>query len=379
MMGKLTSKERVLLALNHEETDRVPVDFGGTIATTIVLPAYEKLKKLLGFEHETKIRAARAQTVIPDESVLEYFKVDTRPLVLGDFSGQKARKINKNAFVDAWGVIWKKAEDGHYINVDGPFQEGEPGISALENHTWPDPDDSALYQGLKEHAEFLRKNTDCAIVLGLPLGVIHQSQFLRGFAEWLMDLAGDPEFAEGLMDRICDIWCRIAQNALEAVGKNVDVVEWGDDVAMQDSLLFSQNTYRKQIKPYHQKMINTINSRSEAKVLFHSCGAVFPLIEDFIDNGVDALNPVQVSAKGMEPVQLKEKFGDLITFWGGIDTQYVLPKGTPESVKEEVRRIIEELGKGGGFVLASVHNIQADVPTENVVAMFEEAGKIKWR
>jgi uroporphyrinogen decarboxylase len=126
-------------------------------------------------------------------------------------------------------------------------------------------------------------------------------------------------------------------------------------------------------------MINTIKSRSEAKVLFHSCGAVFPLIEDFIGNGVDALNPVQVSAKGMEPVQLKEKFGDRITFWGGIDTQYVLPKGTSESIKEEVRRIIEELGKGGGFVLASVHNIQADVPTENVVAMFEEAGKVSWR
>jgi uroporphyrinogen decarboxylase len=159
------------------------------------------------------------------------------------------------------------------------------------------------------------------------------------------------------------------------VGSNVDVVEWGDDVAIQDSLMFSPDMYRKYIKPHHCRMIRAIKSRTDAKVLYHSCGAVLPLIDDFIEIGVDALNPVQVSARGMDPQVLKERFGDRITFWGGIDTHHILPNGSPQDVREEVQRIVRVLGKGGGYVLASVHNIQNDVPPENVVEMLQAAAK----
>jgi uroporphyrinogen decarboxylase len=374
-MAKFSSRERVLAALRHEESDRVPIDFGGTTATTIVIPAYEKLKQFLGLKHETRLRAARAQTVLPDDSLLDYFHIDTRAMVLGDFSSGRSREIRLDAFVDAWGTTWEKAPDGHFINVDGPFQKIEPNINTLESHAWPNPEDPNLYLGLGEQAEFLRKTTDRALILNLPLGVIHQCQFLRGFSEWLIDLVSNPEFAKRMMDIVCDLWIRIAEKALDAVGSNVDVVEWGDDVAIQDSLMFSPDMYRKYIKPHHCRMIRAIKSRTDAKVLYHSCGAVFPLIDDFIEIGVDALNPVQVSARGMDPQVLKERFGDRITFWGGIDTHHILPNGSPQDVREEVQRIVRLFGKGGGYVLASVHNIQNDVPPENVVEMLQAAAK----
>ena len=374
-MEKLTSRERVLAALRHEAPDRVPIDLGGTTASTIVTRAYERLKEYLGLKHETRFRAARAQTVIPDASILDYFGIDTQAVVLGDFTGRKTREIGPDAFVDAWGTTWEKAPDGHFINVDGPFQKIEPSLDALESHVWPSPDDPGLFSGLRERAAFLRGSTDRALILNLPLGVIHQCQFLRGFSEFLLDLASNPEFVARMMDIVSDIWIRIAENALDAVGSNIDVVEWGDDVAIQGSLMFSPNMYRTQIKPYHQKMMRAMKARTSAKFLYHSCGAVAPLIDDFIEIGIDALNPVQVSAKGMDPRLLKEKFGDRIAFWGGIDTLHVLPKGSPQEVGEEVKRMVRILGLGGGYVVASVHNIQADVPPGNIVEFLQTAAK----
>ncbi len=146
-----------------------------------------------------------------------------------------------------------------------------------------------------------------------------------------------------------------------------------DDLGSQEATLLNPEIYRELIKPRHKRMVDAVKTHSDAKVLLHSCGAVSALLDDFIEVGFDAINPVQVGAKGMEPERLKAEFGDRITFWGGIDTQRVLPFGTPDEVRAEVRRIIDILGPGGGFVLNSVHNIQAEVPPENVVAMFDEA------
>lgn len=374
----MKSRERVLLALNHQEPDRVPIDFGSTISTTIVASAYENLKKHLGLDHETKIRTVRARTVIPDDSILERFDIDTRALVLGNFT-DGFKKIEENTMVDGWGTTWRRGDDGHYINVDGPFKNADLSIDALETHQWPDPEDPGLYRGLKERAEFLRKTTDCALVLGLPLGIVHQCQFMRGFAEWLMDLYVNPECASRMMEIISNIWIRIAENALDAVGPNVDIVEWGDDIGMQEGPLMNPEIYRKLVKPHHKKMVHAVKMRSDVKIHYHTCGAVSPLIEDIIEIGADALNPVQVSAKGMDPGELKNSFGDRISFWGGIDTHHILPGESPERVREEVRRIVELLGKGGGYILASVHNIQPDVPPQNIVAMFEAAKTARWR
>jgi uroporphyrinogen decarboxylase len=292
--------------------------------------------------------------------------------MLGEYRGGASKEIDGDTFLDSWGTTWKKAPDGHFINVDGPFQNRDPKIEILETFDWPDPDNQGLYEGLKEKAKAMHENTDYAIVLNLPVGIVHQCQFMRGFAEWLMDLYENPEFTCRLMDLIADTWIRIAENALDAVGENIDVIMWGDDMAAQDATFMSPEIYRELIKPRHQRMIAALKSRSDAKIQYHCCGSVYALIEDLIEIGIDALNPIQVNAKNMDPERLKKEFGDRLAFWGAIDTQRVLPLGTPEEVRAEVRRIIDTLGKGGGYILASVHNIQAEVSAENIVAMFEE-------
>jgi uroporphyrinogen decarboxylase len=368
----MTHRERVLSTLNLDEPDRVPLDFGSSNATTIVMPAYENLKTCLGLEHETKFLAKRARTVIPDESVLRRLDIDTRPLFLGDYTGRMSHYIDEHTFQDSWGTTWKKAPDGHFINAIGPFQNKDPDVALLESFNWPDADNPGLFEGLRERAEALHKGTDYAVILVLPVGIVHQCQFIRGFAEYLMDLVSNEEYVCRMMDIVAGIWIKIAQNALDAVGDNVDVIMWSDDLAMQEGPFISPEMYRKLIKPRHKRMFEALKSRGDAKVHFHSCGSIYPLINDLMEIGMDALNPLQVNAKNMDPARLKKEFGDRITFWGGIDTQKILPFGSPEEVRQEVRKMIDVMGPGGGYILASVHNIQAEVPPENIVAMFEE-------
>ena len=256
MKSKMTHRERVLAALNLQEPDRVPIDFGSTIATTIIQPAYEKLQNFLGMPHEIQFMAKRARTVVPDERVLERFDIDTRPILLGDFKGGASREIDSETLVDVWGTTWKRAPDGHFINAEGPFQKVEPTLEVLEKFQWPDPNTPSLYAGLREKVEFLRKTTDYALILNLPVGIVHHCQFMRGFGEWLMDLLLNPEFACALMDRIADVWIRIAENAIDEVEGKIDLIAWGDDVAAQGAPFMSPQTYRDLIKPRHKRMIS---------------------------------------------------------------------------------------------------------------------------
>ncbi len=374
-MNSLNHRERVLAALNHDQPDRVPLDFGGVGPTDIVVPAYERLKKYMGLELETKPAGRFQRTAIPDEKILQRFDIDTRTLRLGQFKGGGRRPIDDDTFMDIWGTTWKRAEGNFHINVDGAFQKSDPKIEILETFSWPDPNDPGLYEGLRERAEALRKNTDFAIVLTLIYGngILKQCTNMRGFAELLMDLYENPEFAGRLLDKMTDISIRIAQNALDAVGEDVDVVYYADDLGHQQSTLMSPQIYRKLVKPRHKRFFDAVKSRSKAKILMHSDGAIYTLIEDLMEIGVDALNPVQVSARNMDPVRLKKEFGGRLAFWGAIDTRDVLPFKSPQEVREEVRKMIDLMGRGGGYVLASVQTLQAEVPPENIVAMFEEA------
>ncbi len=197
---------------------------------------------------------------------------------------------------------------------------------------------------------------------------------MRGFTDWLKDLYKHRQYADRMMEIVTDLWIRIMENALAAVGDNVDVIYWGDDLAQQSGPMFSPKIYREVIKPHHRRMIEMEKAHTDAKVLYHSCGAVHPFIEDLIEIGVEALNPIQVRATGMEPERLKADFGGRIGFWGGVDTQDLLPFGSVEEVGAETRHMIEILGKGGGYVLAGSHAIQREVPPENVVAMLDAAG-----
>lgn len=372
MLAKMTHRERVLAALDRRDTDRTPLDFGGTLSTAIVPPTYEGLKQHLGMQHETKIGWKRQQLVLPDKSLLERFDVDTRALKLGLYEGGKARSIDAATMIDDWGTTWSNAAGGHYITVDGPFFDAEPDVEQIAAYDWPDPNNPGLYRNLRDNAETLRHSTDCAVVLDLGIGVVTRCQFIRGFMDFLFDLSRHPDYASCLMNRFADIWIRIAQNALKQVGHLVDVVFWGDDYGMQQGPLFRPQLFTDLVKPVCRRMVAAVKELTEAKILFHSCGSVYPMVDDLIDIGIDALNPVQVTAAKMEPERLKKEFGERLAFWGGVDTQDLLPFKSPEGVRRAVRQLIDTLGEGGGYVLATVHNIQEQVPPENIVAMFDE-------
>ncbi len=366
-----THRQRVLDALNHKETDRVPIDFGGTYTTTCFYSVYERLKEELGVEGlETQIYSKTRRLAIPDEVVLQRFDIDTRFVGLSAYEGDQ-REIDEDTYLDEWGTTWKKADDGHYLYIDGPFfDQKKPDPALLDTGNWPDPDNPGYYKGLLERAE-RQHATGMAVILNMPIGVIHQGQFLRGFGDWLKDLYKNRAFAERMFDIVAERWIAVAENALDICGDNIDIVFFGDDLAGQMAPLFDPAIYRELIKPRHARMIEAVKRKADVKLLYHSCGAVSQLIDDLIDIGVDALNPVQVAAGDMEPVSLKQRFGDRIAFWGGIDTQHVLPFGSADEVTAEVGRVIDILGEGGGFVLNSVHNIQNDIPIANIIAMFD--------
>jgi uroporphyrinogen decarboxylase len=250
--------------------------------------------------------------------------------------------------------------------------------AAIERHRWPDPEDPGRYRGLRERARELHEETDFAVVLQINCSFFLRCAELRGWENFYSDLAANPEFARALMDRFLDVRLRMAERALAEVGDNIDVaMVSSDDLGMNDRPLISPKMYRELVKPLQKKMFDFFKDRTRAKRFYHCDGAIYPLIEDLIEIGIEALNPIQVSATGMEDTKkLKAEFGDRLAFWGGVDTHRVLPFGTPEDVRREVHRRIQDLGPGGGYVLCSVHNIQPEVPPENVVAVFDAAHEL---
>ena len=366
----------MLAAVAHSETDRVPLDLGSTLASTMTIGAHERLREHLGLPSNPPpaVFSRRSCTVIPDAVILDRFDVDLRPVLMGAPELRPDREIGPSAFEDEWGVTWSQPEGGHFINRGGPFEGvDEPTVADLDRHDWPEPDDPGRFRGLGHRAREARERSECAVVLNLGVGPVHQCQFLRGYAEWLEDLLLRPAFAEGMLEWVADFWIVASRRALEEAGEFADLVWFGDDVGTQKSTLIRPELYRQRIKPVHKRMVEVVKPFGKP-VIYHSCGAIYPLIPDLIDVGIDVLNPIQVSAKGMETTRLKREYGQDLVFWGAIDSQGVLPQGSAAEVRGEVRQRIEDLGPGGGYVLAAAHNIQADVPPENVVAMFEEAG-----
>ena len=371
----MTHRERILAALKHQEPDRVPLDLGATGCTTMTVKAYARLRAHLGLpsEPEPVLFSTRSSTVVLDEHIMRRFEVDARPLLLGTPLGRPERKLSEDMLLDEWGVTWTRHGGSHYINSDGPFYRlAEPTLRDLEKLDWPDPTDPSRYEGLRDRAKRLHEETDYAVILNLGNGPVHPCQYVRGYGTWLEDLLLRPVFAEALIDRISDILIQIANRALEEAGAYVDLVMYGDDIATQNATLFRPELYRRMIKPRHKALADAIK-RHGKPILYHSCGSVYALIRDLIEVGIDALNPVQVSAADMATKRLKEEYGRALTFWGGIDTHRVLPTGTPTEVREEVKRRIHDLSENGGYVLCAVHNIQPEVPPENVLVMYEAA------
>jgi uroporphyrinogen decarboxylase len=249
----------------------------------------------------------------------------------------------------------------------------EATVDDLETYPWPDPWDPGLTAGLEEEVKDLYENTDYAIMADARFKSFWELGYmLRGIEQMYVDLLLNPDFVTALMDKLLELNLIVTGRFLDIAGPYIQVFRTTDDMATQQRLMMKPETYRRLLKPYYRQYIEFIKSKTEAKIFYHSCGNITDIIDDLAEIGVDAINPVQVSAMG-DTAELKARFGHKISFWGGIDSQRVLPYGSVEEVEAEVRRRIRDLGPGGGYVVAGVHTIQPDVPPENIVAMVEAA------
>jgi uroporphyrinogen decarboxylase len=328
-------------------------------------------------ENEPLFLSKSMQVVAVDDTVLERFHIDTRPVFANPPDSDTSREVSEDSYIDEWGIRFRAARiDGkvfYYDPVEPPLA-GATTVRDIETYDWPDPYDPGRTRGLRERARNLRESTDYALVGHMGDTSIFQScHDLRGMEQFFLDLLMNKRMAKTLLESVLEIQSIKMGKYLDHVGPYLDVVCVGDDLAGQSSPLVSLDLYREMIKPYHRAYFELIKCKTSAKLHLHSCGSIVSFLDDLIEIGVDIVNPVQVSARDMDPEKLKGRFGDRICFWGGIDSQHLLPGGTHEEVAREVRRIIRLLGRDGGYVLGAVHNIQADVPPENIVAMYDAA------
>jgi uroporphyrinogen decarboxylase len=302
---------------------------------------------------------------------------DCYPLGVKPPQNWSPQKAEPGSFIDIWGLLWKEVHYSHgcfyHELMNSPLADDS--IGDLDSYPWPDPLDPGYTNGLTDEAKQLYEHTDYALVGdGGFKSFWELGYLLRGYDRFLMDLVVNPDFVDALLGRLFEINIAATGRYLEAAGPYIQVFRTADDMATQQGLLLSPEMYRRFIKPLYKKYYDFIKSKTDAKIFYHSCGNVTDLLDDFIDNGLDIINPVQVSAMP-DTAALKKRFGDRLVFWGGIDTQHVLPEGTVQEVEQEVRTRIRDLAPGGGFVLAAVHNIQPDVPPENILAMAEAVKK----
>ncbi len=375
-MKQLTSRERFTLALNHREPDRVPIDLGSITSTIRTVDAYDRLKQYLGLAVDKKIRHFADEHVVPDEEIIKALHVDTWYVRLNTPKTWEKVRLNPYTIVDEWGVPWAKPPGSLYTSpVLPPLKTSA--IEAVVRHPWPDPDEPSRFAGLREKTLRLFKDTDYAIVAdGLTgVGIFDLAWRLRGMEDFLMDMILHPEFTEALYQRLTDFFVALYRNYMQAVGDSIQMLIYYEDLSGQDGPLISPALYRKYIKPCHRRIFQEIRKYTAAKICVHTCGSAYAFLDDYVELGVDVLNPVQTSARDMEPQRLKDKYGAVLSFHGGIDTQQFLPRATPEEVREEARRMIRILGKGGGYLFTSCHSIQPDVSPQNIVALFSAAAE----
>ncbi len=383
----MNGRERILTALSRSEPDRVPFDLGGTHVTGISISAYDRLREHLGMPAgPIKVADLLQQLALPADDLLERLKVDTRglhplcgnnlPLPAGSERWRELITVTDEGltYTDEWGFRQFMPPDGLYFSlVQSPLPEMDATVEQVRGLPLPDGGEAWRVEGLREQAKGFRRGGYCVVLKSLCAGMVEMGQRVRGMENFLMDLLANTAVAEAVMERFLEIKVNYWSRALGELAGLVDVVFEMDDYGTQASQLISPETFRSLIKPRLKRLIAHIKKLSpDVKVVFHSCGSVRPIISDFIEIGIDVLNPVHISAAGMAPAALKADFGGEICFWGGgVETQHVLPNGTPDDVRDNVRANIEALAPGGGWVFTTIHNIQPDVPPENVMAMWE--------
>lgn len=373
----MNSRQRVQTALSHQEPDRVPFDLGGTTVTGIHVTAYRKLRDYLNLPPvEVRIDDLVEQLAALDADVADRLQPDcgrVAPAAPSFYQRTFRDEGDYVVFADEWGIDWAMPKQGgfFYDMVRHPLAEASS-LGDLREYRWPDPTDPGRFAGLGERARAIRQEGKAVVLAPHCVGPTEMHAFLRGWLQYYLDFALNPDLVGYLLDQIVELKMGYWERALEVVGEDVDVVMEADDFAGQYRMLISPDTFRTMLKPRYARLFGFIKDHTSAKLLLHSCGAMRSVIGDLIDCGVDVLNPVQKSAAGMDLFELKREFGHHLVFWGGgVDTQRVFSSGTPDQVREDVRQSIEALAPGGGFVFATVHNTQANVPPENFMAMWE--------
>jgi uroporphyrinogen decarboxylase len=371
MTSELTSRERVRLALNHQEPDRVPIDI-----TWTKVP-YADVRRVLGLPPED-LKPDVWDRVKPGLDAIKRLSID---FIWVGLRGPRARppfSFDMQEWTDEWGVSFRKVtrpDQGDQFEIhDWPLKEPSPAL--LDTFTWPDPLDPARYEGVTDQVRHLYETTDYALCGRLGESIWEQGNYLAGQAPWLMYVAANPDFCQDLMTRAAAIQKQVYLEGLRHIGKYLSIIRLGgEDFGIQTGMLISPRAFRSLVKPILKDVYMAVKERLadmgnyDCKLMLHSCGAVASIIPDLIEIGVDVLDPVQTRAKGMNALVLKESYGERLSFHGGLDTQGVLPFGAEEDVAEEVRRKLQMFAPGGGYILCPTHNLQADVSGRNAVAL----------
>lgn len=374
----MNSRERVLAAINHKQPDRFPFDIGSSMMTGIHRDAYHHWRNFLGLAKQDTIRyfEPSMQIVYIEEDFRQHLRIDTSPALPAwpeNFPLNVLEDGESFYYYDEWGYGLKmpKSDPIYFSLFHHPLRNANS-LSDLNQFHCPDSTDKTRLAPIEEQIKLAEKNQKAIVLNNVCAGTMEVASWLRGLDQFLIDLALQPVMAEFLLEKVMEFKLAYWEMVLSKYGDKIDVVVESDDIGTQTSTLISPRMYRKYIKPYHKKILEFIHSKTSAKIFFHSCGAIRQIIPDLIEIGVDILNPVQFNLPGMDPIELKSEFGNDLVFWGGgVETQYVLSRGSQQEVEKSVKSQLENLGKDGGFVFATVHNIQAEVPVENLSTMWK--------
>ena len=377
----MTSFERVKAALEHKEADRIPFDLGSAAVTGINVNALRSLRKYLGLPEYASVKDKITQIGNVSDDLIERLKIDVKcvspaPSWQKGLCREPGPKDGYDRIIDEWGMGWRMpVKNGHYYDLyHSPLAKAQS-ISDIENYSWPDALDIDRYADLKMNADHIVNNEKKAYFLErMSSGMWEHAMWMRGYEQFYVDMMMNQGIVQAIMEKILEVNMQYWERALAAVGENVMVVSMADDLGAQNSLLVDLQMYKEQIWPFHKRLFDFVKSKAESRIyiFFHNDGAVMETFPLLIEAGVDIMNPFQVNCAGMDTRKFKKEFGKDLTIWGGsCDNQVIMPFGTPQQVRDETRRRIEDLAPGGGFIFAPIHVIQNGVPPENIMAWWE--------
>lgn len=413
----MTSRERVLAAINHKESDKIPLDIGATPSSGLSVIAYKNLIKYLGKEHlPTHVYDVIQEVAQPPMEILDLMGVDV--IDIGRHFNTDPSYWTKMEVMKGYEALypnWFKVKDGQDgekllignstgevvgIMPEGatffdqtifPYLDGYPSDYTDLGHQmtrsvwgscgftpWDWANEKDFWKMLREKTIELKQQTDKALLLGIGCNLFEWGTYMRRMDNFFMDLVLEPENVHQFLDRLLESHMNTLKKTVEAVGDVIDIIKFGDDLGSTKGTLMSPDMYREFFQPRHKALCDYVHKNSPMHTMVHSCGSIYDLLPDMIDAGFEIFNPIQLNAAKMVPENLKREFGKDIVFWGGgCDTASILNRATPEEVKIHVKRNCEIFGKDGGFVFAAVHNIMPDVPPQNIMAMIEALNEFK--